>query len=173
MKKGLILVFGFMVVILMSGCDNSSKNQPNNSENQPVVEPVVVINSASLDKIYGKTSLGLDDLNVIDELLFPVSYSYEAYKVEDWSISDTGEYVYPDWIDHKLLLPIHESMVSREIYSSSVEDWFIYTKARLVLDGGETVSVVYINDVKTLQYAFASVSNDDETILYTFSYEEI
>ena len=160
MKKGLVVVFGLMAVMLLSGCGNNG--------NEPTIEPEV--HKVSLEELYGKVSLDLNDLDAIDELLFPTSYSYEAYQLEDWSIDDAGEYVYPEGVDHKLLLPIHGSMVSREITSSSVEDWMIYTKANLMLDNGKTATVLYINDLETLQYAFASVSDETKTILYTFNY---
>ena len=157
MKKWLIVAFGLMVVMLLSGCGNKW-----NSESEVAVQKV------SLEDLYGKTSLTTEDLNALDELLFPASYSYETYQLEDWSIADAGEYVYTD-TDH-ILLPIHEKMVNREITSSSIEDWMIYTRADLTLDDESIVSALYINDLNTLKYGFAAVYTDTDTTLYTFSY---
>ena len=157
MKKGLVLALGLMAVMLLAACGN--KNNPSGE---------VDVHKVSLEDLKWKSSLVSDDLDALDELLFPTSYSYETYQLEDWSISDAGEYVYWD-ADHRLL-PIHESMVSREVTSSSVEDWMIYTRVDLTLDDGSIVPVLYINDLDTLQYGFAAVYGDTDTTLYTFSY---
>ena len=131
MKKGLIVVFGLMAVVLLSGCGNK-----NNQEE-------VVVHEVSLGDIYGKTSLTLEDLDAIESLLLPVSYSYETYELVNWSLSDSGEYVYSSG---DKLLPIHESVASRELLDSSVEDGMIYTKVNLTLNDGKRVPMLYIND---------------------------
>ena len=156
MKKGLIVALGLMAVVLLSGC---GKNNP---------EWEVDVHKVSLEDLQWKTSLATEDLDALEELLFPVSYSYETYQLEDWSIADAGEHVYG--LAYHKLLPVHESMVSREVTSSEVEDWMIYTRADLTLADGSIVPVLYINDLNTLQYGFAAVYGDTETTLYTFSY---
>ena len=124
----------------------------------------------TLDDIYGKTSLTVNDLKTIDELLFPKWYSYQTYQLSDWSISDAGDYKYENDVDHSLLIPIHDWMVSREIVSSNAEKNMIYTKVNVTLSDDKIVPVLYINDIDTLKYVFATVYTDKETIMYTFNY---
>jgi len=124
----------------------------------------------TLDDIYGKTSLTVNDLKTIDELLFPKWYSYQTYQLSDWSISDAGDYKYENDVDHSLLIPIHDWMVSREIVSSNAEKNMIYTKVNVTLSNDKIVPVLYINDIDTLKYVFATVYTDKETIMYTFNY---
>ena len=119
-----------------------------------------------------KTSLTLADLDEIDIALFPTSYTYETYGLV-WDVMemiDSGEYVYPEGLDHSLLIPIHATMIHRDIVSSSIEDGMIYTLADITLQDETIVSVLYINNPTTLQYVAASVNNGDETTLYTFLY---
>ena len=160
MKKGLLVAFGLMAVMVLSACNNGGKSWWE--------EPVV--RSVSLNDLYGKTALTLEDLNNLENLAFPTSYSYETYNLADWSIIAADEYTYPTDGSSKWLLPIHESMVSREITSSSMEDWMIYTKADLTLNDGTVVPVLYINDWETLKYSFAAIYGETDTTLYTFSY---
>ena len=100
----------------------------------------------------------MDDLDRIDDTLFPVSYNYETYRWEDEDKSDSGSHTYPEDIDHHLLLPIHEKMESREVVSSGIEDGMIYTIVNATLQDGSVVSILYINDPVTLQYIAASVN---------------
>ena len=172
-----------MTVVFLSACGN--KNQENvNVENDNVdVEQVNEvsweetdvdaveedINSES-DSDYTKTSLTVEDLDQIDATLFPLSYKYETYRWEDEDTSDSGDYTYPEDVDHSLLLPIHKDMESREIVSSGIEDWMIYTIVNATLKDGSIVSILYINDPVTLKYIAASVNGDTETTLYSFEY---
>lgn len=119
-----------------------------------------------------KTSLTLTDMDEIDLALFPVSYTYEAYGLsgEIMEMINSGEYVYPEDIDHSLLIPEHATMVHRDIVSSSIEDGMIYTLTDVTLQDDTIISVLYINNPTTLQYVAASVNNGDETTLYTFAY---
>lgn len=123
---------------------------------------------------WAKTSLTLDDLNEIDQVLFPKWYSYETYGLS-WEFSvlkDSGEYQYPEDLDHSLLLPIHATMASREIVDSSIEDNMIYTLTNVTLQDWTPVEILYINHPITLQYYSASVTlkNWDENSLYLFNY---
>ena len=158
MKKWLVIVGVLMMAIFMSAC---SKNWWEDSG--------VAGSAVSLDDIFWKESLTVQDLDTIDKLLLPSWYSYKTYQLSDWSISDIGNYTYS--VDGgSLLLPVHDWMISREIVSSETQSGMIYTMVNVVLSGDETVPVLYINDADTLKYEFASVYWKKETILYTFSY---
>ena len=150
MKKWLLVAFGLMAVVLLSACGKKGVGTP-------------------LDGLYGSESLTLDELNVIKKELFPVSYSYTTYNREDWSISDSGNYIYPSGED-KSLLPVEDVAVSKDIYSSEIKDGLIYTMVSFVLEDGETVSVLYINNPETLKYTFATVYAKEWTTLYSFKY---
>ena len=117
-----------------------------------------------------RTSLSLEDLEEIDRVLFPKSYTYESYVWTDESQSSNGEYYYPEDVDHSLLLPVHAAMANREIVSSSIEDGMIYTMANVTLHDGSQASVLYINNPSTLEYIAASVTTENETTLYSFAY---
>lgn len=173
-------MLGLMTVVFLSACgnkevensdvqnDNTDVEQVNDvSEEEVNVSEEVNVES---DNEYTKSSLTVDDLNEIDNMLFPVSYNYETYKWDDEGTSDSGSYTYPEDVDHSLLLPIHKDMESREIVSSGIEDWMIYTIVNATLKDGSIVSILYINDPVTLRYIAASVNGDAETTLYSFVY---
>ena len=153
MKKGLIVALGLMAVVLLSGCGNKVV------DNQ---------SSKSLDDMYWNISFTMDELDVIEEKLFPVSYLYTTYSTEDWNISGSGEYVYVK--NDKYLLPIEAYAVSKEISSSEVNNALVYSTVNLTLEDESQVSVLYINDPETLKYLFATVYGEDETTLYAFNY---
>ena len=153
MKKWLIVAFGLMVVVLLSGCGNKDVNR---NDAKP------------LDEMYGNISFTMDELDVIEDKLFPVSYLYTTYNTEDWSISGSGEYTYLS--SDKYLLPIEEHAVNKEVSSSEINNALVYSTVVLTLDDGSQVSVLYINDPKTLKYSFATVYGENETILYAFNY---
>lgn len=119
---------------------------------------------------YAKTSLTVDDLNEIDSVLFPVGYNYQVYDSQTWDPKNQWEYVYPEDIDHSLLLPIHATMANREIVSSAIEDGMIYTLANVELQDWTVAMVLYINNPTTLEYLSASVNTDSEVTLYGFNY---
>lgn len=174
-----------MTVVFLSACGDKKveentdvQNNDTNVEqvNEVSVEDEVntpeedVDSESSNDNGYTKSSLTIEDFDQIDDTLFPVSYNYETYKWEDEDTSDSGSFTYPEDVDHSQLLPIHKDMVSREIVSSGIEDWMIYTIVNATLKDGSVVSILYINDPVTLKYIAASVNGDAETTLYSFVY---
>ena len=154
MKKGLIVAFGLMAVVLLSGCGNKEVNNQNDGK--------------SLDGLQWNLSFTVDELNVIEEKLFPVSYAYTTYQNEDWSISDSGYYIYLPEDEH--LLPIEKYVVDKKISSSEVKKGLVYSMVDATLDWGNVISILYINDPETLKYSFATVYGSNETTSYTFSY---
>lgn len=116
-----------------------------------------------------KTSLTLADLNEIEMLSFPMSYSYERYWREDSEPSDSGTYVYPEG-DHWVLLPIYENVVNKEVVDSESDWWWIYTVVNVTLDDESERSIVYMNDPVTLRYVAATVSDEEGSTLYSFNY---
>lgn len=153
MKKWLIVAFGLMALALLSGCGNKVV------DNQ--------VNSKSLDDMYGNISFTMDELDVLEKKVFPVSYLYTTYNA-DWDISGSGEYTYLS--KDKYLLPIEEHAVSKEISSSETNNGLVYSTVDLTLDDGSQISVLYINDPETLKYSFATVYGESETTLYAFNY---
>ena len=88
-------------------------------------EEAVVENDAldnEVEEVKEKTGLTVQDLDEIDDALFPVSYSYEVYSLDSDEVKDSGQSTYPDGWDHKQLLPIHSEMESREVVSSEIQD---------------------------------------------------
>ena len=156
MKKGLIVAFGLMAVVLLSGCGNKTQ------EANPWKEV------KTLDEMQWSLSLTMDELDVLEEKLFPVSYVYTTYQNDGGNISGTGEYVY--LADDEYLLPVEEHIVSKEMSSSEVNNAMVYSTIDAKLDDGSEVSILYINDPETLKYSFATVYAENETTLYTFSY---
>ena len=154
MKKWLIVAFGLIVVVLLAGCRD--KEVENQSEWK------------SLDNLDKNISFTLEELDSLEEKLFPVSYVYKTYQNVDWSVSGSGEYVY--LLDDENLLPIDSHLVYREIYKSEVKNGMVYSMVNAKLDDGGAVSILYINHPETLKYYFATVYWEDETTLYTFSY---
>ena len=159
MKKGLIVAFGLMAVVLLSGC--GSKDDGNKAGNS-------VWGGKSIDNMYEGVSFTLDELDSLEERLFPVSYSYTTYNKEDWSITDFWEYIYQTGDNH--LLPIEEKLVDREVSSSEVKNGMVYSMVDAKLDENNVVSILYINNPETLKYSFATLYAENETTLYTFSY---
>lgn len=155
--------------------ENGEVEDINNWENNDVE----VINNEGIEnnnweidavETYAKTSLTAEDLNEIDSVLFPAGYNYQVYDSQTWDPKDQWEYVYPEDIDHSLLLPIHATMANREIVSSWIEDGMIYTLTNVELQDGTVAMVLYINNPVTLEYLSASVNTEKEVTLYGFNY---
>ena len=70
MKKGLLVAFGLMAVVLLSACGNKEVVDNQND-------------GKSLENMYGNLSFTMEELDVLEEKLFPVSYSYTTYLKED------------------------------------------------------------------------------------------
>ena len=154
MKKGLIVVFGLIAVVLLSGCRNKEVENQNSGK--------------SVDDMHGNISFTMDELEVLEEKLFPVSYAYTTYKREEGTLLGSGEYTYLS--NDKYILPVEEHIVSKEISSSEVSNGMIYSTVDAKLDDGSSVSILYINDLETLEYTFATLYAENETTLYMFNY---
>ncbi len=122
----------------------------------------------SLEDLREKTPMSLDDLDRINRSNFPVSYTYSVYEGE--KIIETWEYVYPKNVDHNVLIPIQETMVSREVVSSVMRHDRINTTVDIILENGESYPVLFIINPDTLEYIGASLSTPTTTTLYTFNY---
>ena len=154
MKKWLIVVFGLIAVVLLAGCRN--KEVENQSEWK------------SLDSMYGNISFTLEELEILEEKLFPVSCVYTTYDKMDWRVLGSGEYVYLPGDEN--ILPVEKRIVSKEISSSEINNGMIYSMVDAKLDDDSVVSILYINDPETLKYSFATLYAEDETTLYMFKY---
>ena len=118
---------------------------------------------------WAKTSLTDEELEEIIDTHFPKWYTYSVYNTETEE-SNEWEYTYPEDLSHTLLLPIHATMANREITSSWIEDGMIYTLAKVTLQDGTEVSVLYIVNPETLDLVAANVENWNETTNYQFVY---
>ena len=190
MKKGLLVMFGLMVVLFLSACNKWQEPNSlvvNEDDNPDVVVDLgewvevdnwevdnwevdnVEVDNWEVDNVNeAKTSLTLADLNEIETLSFPISYSYEKYWRESSEPSDSGTYSYPD--NNHWLLPIYENIVSREVIESESDWWWIYTTVKAILDDESECSIVYMNDPVTLRYVAATVSDENWSTLYSFNY---
>ena len=154
MKKWLIVAFGLIAVVLLAGCRNKEVENQNEWK--------------SLNNLDNNISFTLDELDSLEQRLFPTSYVYTIYQKEDWTVLASGNYAYLP--DDKYLLPIEENLTGRVLSSSEIKDNMVYSMVDAKLDDDSVVSVLYINDPETLKYYFATVYGEDETILYTFKY---
>ena len=123
-------------------------------------------NEESINEI----SLTIEDLDKLDETNFPKWYTYVKYNmVKDETISQ-GEETYPEDLSHTLLIPEHATMASREVLSSWIEDWMIYTLTKVTLQDDTELNVLYIVNPKNMNYVAASVENWEENTNYQFVY---
>ena len=152
-----------MLLSLLAGCWKNVNNGDNlwtSSNNQ--------VNEDTLEDLVEKTPLTLEDLDRINRNRFPVSYTYSVYDGEN--VVETWEYIYPENVNHEVLLPIEEAMVNKEIISSVMSHDRINTLVDVTLKNWESYSILYIIDPDTLEYLGASLSTPTATTLYTFSY---
>lgn len=152
-----------MLLSLLVGCWKKADNGGNlwtSSNNQ--------VNEDTLEDLVEKTPLSLEDLDRINRNRFPVSYTYSVYDGEN--VVETWEYIYPENVDHNILLPIEETMVDRKVISSVMSHDRINTLVDVTLKNWESYSILYIIDPDTLEYLGASLSTPTATTLYTFSY---
>ncbi len=152
-----------MLLSLLAGCWKNVNNGDNlwtSSNNQ--------VNEDTLEDLIEKTPLTLEDLDRINRNRFPVSYTYSVYDGEN--VVETWEYIYPENVNHEVLLPIEEAMVNKEIISSVMSHDRINTLVDVTLKNWESYSILYIIDPDTLEYLGASLSTPTATTLYTFSY---
>lgn len=153
MKKWLIVALGLIAVVLLAGCRDKEVEKQSEWK--------------SLDSMYGNISFTMEELEVLEDELFPSLYSYTTYDKKDWSVLEEGNHIY--WSNHEFLLPIDEYITDKVVSSSEVENGMIYTMVDGKV-GDESVSVLYINDPETLKYSFATVYWKNENILYAFRY---
>lgn len=173
MKKGLLVTLALMTLFVLVACGSKEIDGENNNEDvQNLTDNSVVSlqdKKDPLKDLYWKTSLTVDDLDRIDEFKFPKSYTYSKYDWNNWnSMVETWDHVYPRGVN--ILLPIHESMVKREVISSMMDNDRISTTVDITLSNGESYPVKYVNDSDTLEYVWASLNTPTSTILYTFEY---
>ena len=154
MKKGLIVMFGLIVAVFLSGCDNRGGD--------------VWKNGIVLDDMYGQTSFTVEELDLLEESFFPASYTYKTYKKGEWVVIDSGEYVYAP--NEKYLLPIGKYIVDKEISSSEINSGLVYSVVDATIEGSGMVSILYINSPETLKYSSATMYMGDEVTIYRFNY---
>ena len=128
-----------MLLSLLAGCWKNVNNGDNwwtSSNNQ--------VNEDTLEDRVEKTPLTLEDLDRINRNRFPVSYTYSVYDGEN--VVETWEYIYPENVNHEVLLPIEEAMVNKEIISSVMSHDRINTLVDVTLKNWESYSILYIFD---------------------------
>lgn len=156
MKKTLLLVLWFLSVTFLAACGSTWTDNVETGD--------------ALASVYGKTSLTLEDLDLLEMNLLPKSYTYstveEGVETHSWTVQ------YPkDWIyDRQYLIPVDVNTISRELISSTIEDWYINTNVLSTLPNWDVVLVLYVNEPETMKFVLAGVNADDYTISYRFNY---
>lgn len=119
-----------------------------------------------------KESLDLWELVSAIENNFPKSYTYSKYNNAENKVESEWSHVYTK-SEKWFLTPEYSNIISREIKSSWIEDWMIYTLTDANLDDWSKVEVLYINDPATLNFVAANIQDTGYTINYQFSYDDI
>ena len=170
MKKSVALMLGFMLVATLAGCGQKEVSEEPTETLEPAVVEEETVNQDHPEWV--KTSLTLEDLEKIEESMPPLSYEYQTYDMQAESVVDTGSYEVAEWEEAKFFIPEYETMVSREVVSSAIEDDMIYTTVKMTLEDGTVLNVLYINEPDTLFCRAISVENWDKTTLYSnFTYD--
>lgn len=174
MKKTTLWLFAILWLwtLVLTGCNKTDKTPVEEEIVNPAVEQEVLapeVEESTLP-VDAKTSLTLADLENIDETNFPKSYNYSSFNTEEWQLIDEWEYIYPEDLDHSLLIPEHATMASREVLSSGIEDGMIYTTVKITLQDWTVFDALYINDPVTLNYVAANVMKGDTSVNYQFKY---
>ena len=175
MKKCLLVIVGIALVISLSACGSNKdtwsawvdwvSNTNEKSSWNPELDQLIT-------DLHNKTPLNLEDLDRISEINFPKSYSYEIYNWEEWNDwpTETWEYIYPEGISHRLLLPIHDEMVERNVVSSLMNNGEVHTVVNITLEDEITYTLTYVTDPDTIQYDRALLNTPMGTTVYTFNY---
>jgi hypothetical protein len=157
MKKTLLLVLCLLSATFLAAC-GSTWTDGN------------VETGDALANIYGKTSLTLEDIDLLEINLLPKSYNYNI--VEEWVETSSWTIKYPEiWNNERpYLIPIDANAVSRELLSSTVEDWYINTNVLATQPDWDVVLVLYVNDPETMKFVLAGVNSETYNISYRFQY---
>ena len=119
-----------------------------------------------------KQSLDMGELIWAIEKHFPKSYSYEIYDFTGWKVVEKWTHIY-NRMDLWYITPEHKNIVDREVYSSSIEDWMIYTTLNVKYDDGRTGQVLFINNPETLEFVAANILWIGDLVTYQFSYDDV
>jgi len=167
MKKNLLLVLG-LSAILLAGC---GQTEPVDESNQPLDQDEIAANANDQTENnhpeWVKTSLTVEDLEQIEQTLPPLSYVYETYDMQAQTIANSGSYEVAEWETPVFSIPEYETMVSREVTNSWIEDDMIYTLTDITLEDGSVLQVLYVNEPDTLFCRAISVQNGDLNTLYS------
>ena len=128
--------------------------------------------SAVENPVYTNTSLDMWWIISATEKNFPKSYTFSKYNIKENKSLWEGSHKY-NRMDLWYLTPENTRIVDREVISSWIEDWMIYTLVKATLDDDSQIEVLYINDPETLKFVAASVDDGTITTNYQFSYDEI
>lgn len=121
--------------------------------------------------VYSNTSLDMWGIISATENHFPKSYTYSKYDFVKSENLWEGSHVY-NRMDLWYLTPESEYITDREILSSWIEDWMIYTLMKATMEDGHEFEVLYINDPETLNFVAANIEDENITTNYQFSYED-
>lgn len=176
MKKNLLLMLSLSAIVLLAGCNDQKVE---NSDIDNTWDDTIVTNdnigsdeeneftesyTESSHSDWVATSLSLEDLERIEESMPPISYDYESYDMQKEETVDSGTKENEEW---RLYIPEYETMVSREIVSSGIEDDMIYTLVNITLEDGNVLQALYVNEPSTLFCRAISIMNGDLNTLYS------
>ena len=122
----------------------------------------------TLEDLFYKFPLMLEDMDRINANKSPMSYEYSVYS---WiTVVETGYFEYKNNVNYDWLLRSDNEVVWKQMVSSQVKYGIINTAVDVTLDNWDTYRVVYAIDPNTLEYVNATVSTLTGSILYEFKY---
>ena len=195
MKKSLFLSLLLIGCITLAGCQKSNWEPEVSESKYPVAEQVCVDNGwkVTVDEegedicllgersIYladmeenpeAKISLSLKELDNLIETHFPTYYTSYEYDMSNDLFTDKGKHIY-DETELGSLTPEYSNIIKRELISSGIEDWMIYTNIKAKLDDKREIDILYVVNPESLNFTAASIKDGDITTNYQFDYNDI
>ena len=115
---------------------------------------------------YPYTSLTLSDIERIEENLCPAQCIWEKYDMVEERLVDWWALTFSSWDTFTIFE--YDNMISREVISSRIEDWNIYTIMRIHYSNWDQ-DCLYVNNPFNRQLVAVSAQSDNNryTTLYS------
>ena len=152
MKKNIAVLLTLTMVFAFAAC-GAKEETPNGDQ------------TGDTQQEQTATEMTLED---IDNAPFPTGYTYETTR--DGEVVDSGEYTFPEGMDHSVIVRAGATVSERTVVESGIQDDMIYTDCEYKLQDGTRVQVLFVNDPETKNFVAANEINEDETTVYTYIY---